>query len=71
MPAGTPALVQVGQTALRAADGSFLPSVPLFVLVDGEKLKNGLADGEAQQARELAQTIAGLAQISKLTEKKE
>ena len=71
MVPGTPALIQVGQTALRAADGSFLPSVPLFVLVDGDQLKNGLTDGEAQQARQLAQTIAGLAQISILTAKKE
>lgn len=61
-----PALVQIGSTALRAADGSFLPAVPIFVLADASKITNGLTESENQQARELAQVIAGMQQIQNL-----
>ena len=70
MAAAIPCLVQVGQTALRAADGSFLPAVPLYILADGSKLKNGLTEGESQTAREFGQIVAGMQQISKITNRK-
>lgn len=31
-------LVQVGVTALRAPDGSFLPSVPLYIITDKSEI---------------------------------
>lgn len=66
-----PMLVECGRMALRTADGGFMPSIPLYILADSRKLTDGLTDGQNQQAREIAQTIAGLAQIQSFTHKGE
>ena len=43
-------LVQVGVTALRGPDGSFLPAVPMYIKVDAKDVsgKTGLSKGEEQ-----------------------
>ena len=35
--------IQIGVTALRAPDGSFLPSVPLYAKVNGEEVDKLIA----------------------------
>lgn len=53
-------LAQVGFTALRAPDGSFLPSVPMFVIVDAGKVneKTGFSEGEEETMTDFAGIMA-------------
>lgn len=53
-------LVCVGSTALRAPDGAFLPSVPLYIKVDESAvdLKTGLTPGEAELQDDIAAVLA-------------
>jgi hypothetical protein len=48
--------VQVGETAARAPDGSFLPAVPLFVRVDETAINpaNGQTAGESEFITDIA-----------------
>ena len=44
----TERLVQIGQTALRAPDGSFLPAQPLYIIVEAEPQDKLFSAGEEQ-----------------------
>lgn len=55
-----PALVQVGQTALRGPDGNWLDPVPLFILADADSLVDGLTDGERKAADDLGRLIGSM-----------
>ena len=48
-------LVQIGQTALRAPDGSFLPAQPLYIIVE-EQL---MTDVSGIFAKKFAQYVQG------------
>jgi hypothetical protein len=51
-------LVQIGQTAMRAPDGSFLPAIPMYIIVKAADVlpEKNLSTGEA----ELVADIGGL-----------
>ena len=50
----------VGSAAIRAPDGTPLPSVPLYVIVDAKTVnqKTGLAPGEAEVQGDIAAVLA-------------
>lgn len=52
--------VQVGVTALRAADGSFLPSVPLYIKAPKKDVnpKTGRYEGEEAAIKDIASVFA-------------
>ena len=52
--------VQVGVTALRAPDGSFLPSVPLYIKAPEEDVnpKTGRYEGEEAAIKDIASVFA-------------
>ena len=54
-------LVCVGRTAMRRADGSFLPSVPLYIKVHESQVdaETGLSQGEAELNNDIAKVLAG------------
>ena len=45
----TERLVQIGQTALRAPDGSFLPAQPLYIIVEAAPMTLSLPARQAVQ----------------------
>lgn len=53
-------LVCVGATALRAPDGTFLPSVPLYIKVSDSAVnpKTGLTEGEEEMCDDIAAVLA-------------
>lgn len=53
-------LVCVGQTAMRAPDGSFYPSVPMYVIVGEEQVdkETGLSEGEEELNTDIAKVLA-------------
>lgn len=55
------ALVQIGVTALRAPNGDFLPSVPMYIKVGAEQVnpKTGLSVGEEDLCGDIARVMAG------------
>ncbi|MCL2575694.1 MAG: hypothetical protein FWE33_04600 [Defluviitaleaceae bacterium] len=55
-------LVQCGQTALRAPDGTPLPAVPMYIIVGDDVVceKTGLAESEIDLHRDIAAELAAL-----------
>ena len=53
-------LVCAGQTALRSPDGTPLPAVPMYIIVDESVIdpKTGLAPGEAEMHDDIAAVLA-------------
>lgn len=52
--------IQIGQAALRAPDGSFLPAVPLYTKVPEKDVdkKTGVYKGENATIRDISKTFA-------------
>lgn len=53
-------LVQIGQTALRAPDGSFLPAQPLYVVVSASEVipETEMSKGEGECLADVAGIFA-------------
>lgn len=51
-------LVQIGQTALRAPDGSFLPSRPLYIVVEAAEADSAAPTGAADPLTDIAGIFA-------------
>lgn len=54
-------LVQIGQTALRAPDGSFLPAQPLYIIVssaDADQTDSRFSEGEGQSMTDVSGIFA-------------
>ena len=53
-------LVRIGETALRAPDGTPLPTVPMYIIVDEKAVdtKTGLTKGEAELSHDIASLLA-------------
>ncbi|NLI22260.1 MAG: hypothetical protein GX418_12050 [Clostridiales bacterium] len=53
------ALVRIGQTALRAPDGTYLPAVPLYIKVKASEVdKTEVSEGEHGLAADMAGVFA-------------
>jgi hypothetical protein len=54
-------LVQIGQTALRAPDGTFLPAQPLYIIVssaDADQADERFSEGEGQAMTDVSGIFA-------------
>ena len=55
-------LVQVGVTAMRAADGSFLPAQPMYIIVKADEIDEriGMAASEADPCQRFGEAIRSM-----------